>query len=342
MKGVQVQDAAPRAGPPLIWVLLGEKPGDNAQAIIAAEALSLPFHRKKLAVLEPYLINPPPVRPSMHHIDRARSDILEQPWPDLVITIGRRLSMAALWIKAQSESRTKIVLLGAPKGCQQCFDLVIVPSFYEPTRARRELRIKLPLISLDSRLLSIAEKRYQDSLGRLPKPLTVLLFGGPVGPMMLDPPAAIEIVRKAIAISPREGSLAICTSRRTPPEVARALEQALPPGASLHLWAEAENPYLGLIAHGDRFVVSGDSASMLVEIARLGKPLAIAELKSRWPRLAENLRRRLLPMPRDLERLHSELYKEGWAIRLGDPFAHPTLSPGSEVDAVRLEVLKLI
>ena len=33
-----------------------------------------------------------------------------------------------------------------------------------------------------------------------------------------------------------------------------------------------DNPYLGLLAHGDRFVVTGDSISMLVEVARLAKP----------------------------------------------------------------------
>merc|ERR1712147_532625 len=41
---------------------------------------------------------------------------------------------------------------------------------------------------------------------------------------------------------------------------------------------EGENPYAGLLALADRFVVTGDSISMQVEVARLGKPLEILAL----------------------------------------------------------------
>ena len=57
-----------------------------------------------------------------------------------------------------------------------------------------------------------------------------------------------------------------------------ALEAALPPGALLYRWSaetSADNPYLALLAHADRFVVTGDSVSMMVEVASLGRPLAI-------------------------------------------------------------------
>ena len=60
-----------------------------------------------------------------------------------------------------------------------------------------------------------------------------------------------------------------------------ALAAGLPQGALLYRWDPAttgENPYLGLLAHADRFVVTGDSISMMVEVASLGKPLAIFAL----------------------------------------------------------------
>ena len=40
----------------------------------------------------------------------------------------------------------------------------------------------------------------------------------------------------------------------------------------------AENPYLALLGLADRFVVTSDSVTMMVEVARLGRPLAIFEL----------------------------------------------------------------
>ena len=49
----------------------------------------------------------------------------------------------------------------------------------------------------------------------------------------------------------------------------------------LYRWSAetaADNPYLALLALADRFVVTGDSVSMMVEVASLGRPLAIFSL----------------------------------------------------------------
>ena len=58
-----------------------------------------------------------------------------------------------------------------------------------------------------------------------------------------------------------------------------AIAAALPTGARLYRWdAGGDNPYHALLGLADRFVVTGDSISMMVEVARLGKPLAIFAL----------------------------------------------------------------
>jgi mitochondrial fission protein ELM1 len=101
-------------GNPLVWLLLSDKTGDNAQLMVVAEALPWPCQIRRIAVREQYRIGKPKVAGSLHHIDAAQSDSLQPPWPELVITIGRRLSMVALWIKAQSGGRTKVALLGPP------------------------------------------------------------------------------------------------------------------------------------------------------------------------------------------------------------------------------------
>jgi hypothetical protein len=159
------------------------------------------------------------------------------------------------------------------------------------------------------------------------------------------------------------------TSRRTPPETVTAMANALPEGAELHRWdtAGSDNPYVGLLAHGDRFIVTGDSVSMLVEVARLGKPLAIAPLRQA-NRIVTNVLRRLhlpdetaygiaggvqramdhfLPLigleasTRDFALLHDLLYQKGWAVPLGAPFATPTDPPADDtaIAAGRLRAL---
>ena len=130
----------------LIWVLTGAKTGDNAQVLRAARAMGLPFTEKRIALKPEYETAKPKVEASLHILDDAKSDPLAAPWPDLVITIGRRLSIPALWIKAQSGGRTRIALFNAPKGKADAFDLIVAPSFYTIADGPKVCRIGLPLI----------------------------------------------------------------------------------------------------------------------------------------------------------------------------------------------------
>ncbi|MGH6904609.1 MAG: ELM1/GtrOC1 family putative glycosyltransferase, partial [Geminicoccaceae bacterium] len=95
--------------PGWVWLLLGDKPGDNAQVEAVVEALGWNCEPKTLHWRHPYATKKPRFRATLGHVDPARSAPLEPPWPDLVLTIGRRPSMAALWLKARSAGRTRIV-----------------------------------------------------------------------------------------------------------------------------------------------------------------------------------------------------------------------------------------
>jgi hypothetical protein len=92
----------------------------------------------------------------------------------------------------------------------------------------------------------------------------------------------------------------------------------LPPNATLFRWQAdtqpGDNPYLGLLAHADRFVVTGDSVSMMVEVARLGRPLAIFPL----PEHGFALRRDGGDKGRDITAIHRVLFDRGAAVALGE------------------------
>ena len=96
-----------------VWLLLGDKPGDNAQVEAVALALGWPCERRTLHWAR-YTARKAAFRATLDHVDRARSDPLEPPWPDLVLTIGRRPSMVALWIEAQSGGRTRWCCSASP------------------------------------------------------------------------------------------------------------------------------------------------------------------------------------------------------------------------------------
>jgi mitochondrial fission protein ELM1 len=316
-----------------IWVLLGEKPGDNAQALRLARALGLPFETKNLVLKPGFDRMKPTVEPSLEPFDKEQSDPLKQPWPDLVLTIGRRLAMAGLWIKAQSRS-TKLALIGAPKGRARDFDLVIAPLHYRVAQAPNVLRIGLPLLVPDHEKLASAAETWGPRLAHLGRPLTAVLVGGSTGARVFTSANASDLLGHLHF----PGSVYIVTSRRTPLAAVRVLEAEKPEGAIVYPWRpdDPDNPYFGLLALADQFVVTGDSISMLVDVARLGKPLAIAPLGERI------LKRFLSIKARDFNALHKFLEKGGWAVALGRPFDSPAI-PGppddTEQAAARLRSL---
>jgi mitochondrial fission protein ELM1 len=313
---------------PLIWVLTGAKTGDNAQVLRAATAMGLPFEVKRIALRPEFETAKPKVVPSLHIIDRARSAPLAGPWPDLVITIGRRLSLVALWIKQQSGGRSRIALFNAPKGRAQDFDLIVVPAYYTIADGPRVCRIGLPLIAADEQRIAAASQAFAGPFSELARPLHVLLLGGDMGARKLHPAFAETTLRTMQQGFARDGMIYVSTSRRTPDAAADAVQRMLRPQDRLYRWrgGAADNPYFALLAHGNSFTVTSDSLSMLTEVARLGKPLAIAEPPEQAS--AARFLRRFLPLrgARDLNEAAAYLIRGGYAARLGMAFP-PALAP---------------
>ena len=319
-----------------IWVLTGAKTGDNAQVLRAAQAMGLPFTEKRLVLNPGFETAKPRVEASLAILDLKASDRLDPPWPDLVITIGRRLSLPALWIKEQSGGRTRIALFNAPKGREADFDLIVVPAYYTIADGPRVCRIGLPLIAVDPARLAAAREEETPELAGLDTPLHVLLLGGDMGARKLDASFALSTLRTMQQGFAREGSIFVSTSRRTPVAAADAIAGALRPGDRLYRWRPdaARNPYLALLAHGATFTVTSDSLSMLTEVARLGRPLAIAEPPARvspLERLAGFLNRR---PARDIGEAATYLIRGGHAARLGEAFPAAAAPPEDDTGRV--------
>jgi hypothetical protein len=186
------------------------------------------------------------------------------------------------------------------------------------------------------------------------------MVGGQTKPFRFDDETARELL-EAAGQAAGEGFLYITTSRRTPPAVVETLEQALPANARLYRWSadDRDNPYLALLALADRFIVTGDSMSMMIEVARLGKPLAIFALPyqrglrpwlqqrlaavagaGRWGKLL--LRLRLLGNSRDLSAIHRKLYARRLAVPLGHKFLPGGITPEDELQKVVARIRQLI
>jgi uncharacterized protein len=341
--------AAPKAVMPWrVWLLLGDKPGDNAQVEAVVEALGWEVERKTLQWQAPYATKKPRFRVTSDHVDQARSAPLAPPWPDLVLTIGRRPSMVALWIRHQAGGRTKLVLFGKPSGMMDRFDLVVAGAEVQLPPLPNLVPIRLPLMRPRTVDLAAAVAKWHRRLAPLPRPLIAILVGGPTVPFVFDARVSEQLCRLAAGVAAGGGTPYVTTSRRTPQSVVEALRARLPAGAQLFEWAPeaADNPYLGLLGLADGFIVTGDSVSMMAEVVRARKPLAIVDLplsrvgaldqvrRSLLGRLfhsasgpdqlvAGAYRAHLLGATRDFRAFHRMLLDQGLAVRPGEPLLPP-------------------
>ena len=324
---------------PRIWALLGDKLGDNAQVQAIINALELPTEVKYLHMQEQWELGKPRFAPSLDHIDGDTSDKLEPPWPELIITVGRRLSQAALWVKEQSRNQTKIALIGRPKRWPDKFDLVIGPPQYQLPDAPNIVHLTMPLMRPDAERISQGVDLWRERLSKLPRPLTAVFVGGQTRPFRFDPSVANLLAAELNAVVHRDGgSLFVSTSRRTTAEVSDALRCSLRPDARFFAWEQGdpgENPYHALLGSADRFVVTQDSISMIVEAVHMRRPVAIFAL----PRHAKGVDKIIEPITaslapgrligdwlrrtgmigygRDLEAFRRSLIDSGLAVPLG-------------------------
>lgn len=362
--------------PPRTWVLLSDKQGDNGQVETIVEALPWPVEHRRVYMLPQWVLGKPRYRPTLDHLDPGRSDPLAPPWPDLIITVGRRPSMAALWVRRQSGNRTKVVLVGKPSGHMADFALVIASAENQMPPLDNFLPTTLPLMRVSAAEVASEAAAWAPRFAPLKRPLIAILVGGETNPFIMNREVAARLAETARwVVDELGGTPYVTTSRRTGAEVVEVLREELPPEAVLYTWsAEAENnPYRALLGSADGFIVTADSVSMMVEVIYLRKPLAIFPLPGGWLGRLDQLRRslahwlfnpasdtardrwrhrlargvhhidyfKILSATRDFRAFHRLLVDRGLAVWAGQPFRQPEGELPDDVGAVvsRIEAL---
>ena len=316
--------------PPHVWVLFGKGTGGNGQMQSLADALGWPYEIKQLRHNKLNLLPNILLGATKATVDEKLSAPLEPPWPDLVIGASRRSAPVAQWIRKQSGGRTKLVHLLHVQAPLGWFDLIVtMPQFCLPERANI-LHVTGVLNRIDPASMTAAGETWKTRLTHLPRPWTALLVGGNSSSYLLDAETAAKLGREASrAVAARGGSLLVTTSPRTPPEAAAALAAAVDVPSHVYVWKKDDapnNPYKGFLALADDFVVTIDSASLLVEASATGRPVAVFE----WPRRGDSrpaamtwLRRKAIDLglfkpPRDFDAYFSEMRARGLAHRFGE------------------------
>lgn len=250
--------------------------GDRQQMQKLADALGWPATVKHLVFRPP---NIPFLAPLL--LDRAGSDPLAEPWPDLVLCAEARTSVIARAIKQKSGGRVKLICLGRPAGSPAEFDLVLTTAQYRLPKAANVVELALPL-AVDATPAAVSED--VSGIVDLARPVTTVLVGGTALPERLDGEAAAVLARDLLAHAQKSGgTLLVVTSPRTGAAAGQALMRAIPPPHIVHLWREGEdNPYRRFLASADAIVVTSDSVSMVADALATGKDVSVYRLPRRW------------------------------------------------------------
>lgn len=347
---------------PRTWVLLGQKAGDNHQVLALADALGWPYEVREIRNRPWELATNLLAGTRLWGIDRRRSSPLASPWPELVISAGRRNEPVARWLQRQSGGRARLVHIGRPWAPLAAFDLIVTtPQYFLPTGAN-VLHIGLPLHRADRERAQAEAAAWIPELCTLPPPYTVVLLGGDSGPFVFTAAKARRLAQLVDELIANEGGSVLTTdSRRTPPAASAAFRSALRAPCRFQAWGDpGPSRYLALLGAADRLVLTAESMSMLAEALAMQKPVHLFPLidAGPWWRHAHNWRHKPLShrlamafgprrMRRDVMRMLELAVAEGRALWLGPPpppaaESAPPIAPGADLERAAQRVRELM
>jgi uncharacterized protein len=314
---------------PLIWVLLGERAGDNNQLLALVEEMGLPFETRELR--HNFLRNVARRQLSKTMLTFTPRSLLQlrPPWPDLVIGVGRRSVPVARWIRKRSGGKARLVQIGNPRSDPALFDLVITSPQY-PVPSRPNV-LNLPMAMSRFRAPPELTADETDWFGALPRPHLLLTIGGSTAYLELAP-EVIEDSARRLAKRGGEagGTLIIVGSPRTQPELIAAARRAIAGGP--HVMVEGDMPrFAALLADADELHVTADSISMLSEAILTGRPVGMVPVemnaKARKWLGDEPPEEEFTGPKRDLRRVWARLERDGLIGTVDAPRSAPVENP---------------
>lgn len=280
------------------WIITEGIAGTENQCIGVAEAMGLDPVVKHVALRFPWKQLTPHLRLLNGLAFSEKSDSFTPPWPDLVISSGRKSIPAALHIKNKSQGKTFVAQIQDPRCPPDLFDLVILPS-HDPTRGEN-------VITTIGSLNRITEEKLQQEVDKFPpffkenRPSLAVLIGGNSKAHQLTYEITQKLCRDIQALS-KDYNIMVTASRRTGAENHALLMQELSNNPAIYFWdGTGDNPYFAFLERANKILVTEDSASMISEAITTGRPTYIIPLQGGGKRI---------------NRFHQDILEQGYAKR---------------------------
>jgi mitochondrial fission protein ELM1 len=261
---------------PLVWLLMGNRAGDNSQVLGLGEALGWPLEEKHFAYTRFEKFVNLPFGAHLMGVVRDRSSPLEAPWPDLVISAGRKNEPIARYIRRQADKPVRLIHVGRPWARIETWDLVITTPQYRLPDDPNVLHNDTPLHRVTRERLDVAADTWRERVAHLPRPLVAVLAGGNSGPYPFDRASGERLAAEADSLARKYGgSILVTTSARTLDETTEALFKGIESPSILYRWKkdDPDNPFFAFLGLADHVIVTADSVSMMAEACATGRPV---------------------------------------------------------------------
>jgi uncharacterized protein len=269
----------------LCWILTDGTVGMRIQCLGLADAAGLTPVIKRIH--PSWLLRALPVAGTLPGIPAtAGGDPISPPWPDVVISCGRRTAGAALAVRRLAGGKPFLAHIQDPRIDPKHFDMLIVPE-HDPARGPNVVTTLGALNPQAPEKLAEAAKPWLTETADLPRPLIAVNIGGSNKRYEFSADAVARFVEELRRLSASSGgSLLVACSRRTDDATRKTLATGLADVPGVVWTGEGENPYLAFLHLCDALVVTSDSVNMASEACATGKPVHIATLEQETGRLA--------------------------------------------------------
>ena len=262
------------SAPRLAWALTSGEAGMRTQARGLAAALAAEVQEKTTPPKSDAaaLLLATAGRPSMR--------TLQAPWPDLLVSCGRRSIPYALEVKRRSAGATRIIHVQDPRRAASRFDFVVAMEHDRIGEGDRVIKVATALHDLTPAILAEAAASWRPSLKALGPRLCGVLIGGDLNGRPFENEDCERLLRGLERLRRSQPcALAITPSRRTPPAFRERLSETFRDDPSVFLWdLTGENPYRTILGASDALVVTGDSVSMISEAISTTAPVDVLDL----------------------------------------------------------------
>lgn len=324
MRSVGYQPAEPIH----VWTVTDGRAGIENQALGLAEAIGrrtpVRLVSKRVELRTPWSWMAPEFVPAPRQALTIESDLIEAPWPDILIGCGRASIPFSLGVKQWSNGRTFVVQLQDPRVNPREFD-VVVPPIHDGLEGANVLSIVGACHRVTPERLDQELAHYAPPLDDTPTPRFAVLIGGKSKRQDISAARARDISDSLVAVQGETGGSLLATlSRRTGDAARLQFRTWLAPHCAVFYEGEGPNPYFAMLAVADHIFVTADSVNMATEAAATAKPVHVLPVDGRGGKL---------------ERFHQSLARRGCARPFIGRLETWTYPPLLETERVAAAVL---